>query len=105
MSSPPRRKSIDQHAREHGERAINTLADIMDNTAEETKDRIRAAEAILDRGYGKATQAVIAIPAAQRSRQAAALYTNEELDAIIDAEWEAIERRSLPAPEKDPLLE
>jgi len=105
MSSPPRRKSIDAHAREHGERAIEVLADIMDNTAEETKDRIRAAEAILDRGHGKASQAIIAIPAQQRQRQAAALYTDAELDAIIDAEWEAIERRALPAPAKDPLLE
>lgn len=100
----PTRKRLDQRARDLGDKALDVLEDIMDNTMEETRDRIRAATEILDRGYGKASQAVIAIPAQQRARLAAAAYTTEELDAIIDAEFETISTRALPAP-KDPLLE
>ena len=49
----------------------------MENAVED-RDRIRAAESILDRGYGKAAQAIIAVPA---SRRQAALLAS--LDAAI----------------------
>ena len=44
-------------ARRHCARAIQVLAGIMDSGAEEA-DRIRAAQALIDRGYGKAAQPI-----------------------------------------------
>lgn len=101
-------KNLNQLAREHTEAAMGTLVEIMENSMEESRDRLRAAVEILDRGHGKAAQAVVMVPADPRqARRAAALYTDAELDSIIDAEFEVRgerETRSLPAPQKDPLL-
>lgn len=95
---------IHAKARALGERALDVLEEIMDSH-EEAKDRIRAAEAILDRGYGKAAQAVIAIPAQRRAALAAASMSDDELRRVIDAEFEEVRpTAALPAP-KDPLLE
>jgi hypothetical protein len=75
-------------ARSHAPRAIEVLANLVDNALED-KDQIRAAEAILDRGYGKPSQAIIAIPATRRQALAAAAFNDEQLVAII-------ERKQLP---------
>jgi hypothetical protein len=75
-------------ARSHAPRAIEVLANLVDNAVED-KDQIRAAEAILDRGYGKPSQAIIAIPATRRQALAAAAFNDEQLVAII-------ERKQLP---------
>jgi hypothetical protein len=79
---------ISELARSHAPRAIELLADAME-VAETDKDRIRAAEAILDRGYGKPSQAIIAIPATRRQALAAAAFNDDQLVAII-------ERKALP---------
>ena len=72
---------------------------------EETRDRLRAAETIIDRAYGKAAQAVIALPADRAARQLASQYSDEQLDNIIEAEIIRKEdMAALPAP-IDPLLE
>lgn len=84
--------SIELKARQHGERAIEILADEMEN-AFEARDRIRAAESVLDRGYGKPSQAVIAVPASQRQRALLAAMTDDSLVAIIDPP------KALPAPQ------
>ena len=55
-------KSADAIAREHAEEALEIIRDIMIDPLQETKDRLRAAETMLDRGHGKAAQAIIAIP-------------------------------------------
>lgn len=76
-------KSADTLAREHTEKAIDTIVSVMDDPFAENKDRIRAAETILDRGHGKAAQAIIAIP----GRQIAAMLagkSDEELMAILN---------------------
>jgi len=44
-------------ARSHCARAIQVLAGIMDN-GEEESDRIRAAQALIDRGYGRPVQPI-----------------------------------------------
>ena len=101
------KKHVSDRAREHSERAIEVIAEIMDDPSEEARDRLRAAEAMLDRGYGKAAQAVIAIPADRAARAAAALYSDDELSTIIEGEIvrrEEAEQALLPAPEIDPLL-
>lgn len=77
-------KGVDELARGHGPRAIELLADIMES-AMEPKDVIRAAEAILDRGYGKPSQAIIAIPANRRQAALLAGMTDEQLVAVIEA--------------------
>lgn len=98
-------KLIDQLARDRGERAIDVIGEIMDDPFAENKDRLAAAREMLDRGFGKPTQAVVAVPLGRLARlRAAALYSDDELAGIIDAEFEVrTEREALPAP-KDPLL-
>jgi hypothetical protein len=99
------RKPLSELAREKGEKALGVIEEIMDDYTLEARDRLRAAEAILDRGYGKAAQAVVAIPAERAARAAAALYTDAELDNIIEGEIvRREEQEALPAP-RDPLLE
>lgn len=102
---------ISKKARDLGERAIDVLAEIMNDWSEEAQHRIRAAEGILDRGYGKAAQAVIAVPMERAAREAAAQLTDEELTEIINGEYTVIEEDGaveLPAlthQTRDPLLE
>lgn len=76
-------KGIDELARQHAPRAIELLADTME-TAVEDRDKIRAAEAILDRGYGKPSQAIIAIPANRRQAALLAGMSDEQLVAVIE---------------------
>lgn len=97
-------KSLSEKARELEDVAVRTIVDVMTDPFAENKDRLAAAREILDRGHGKPSQAIIAVPGEKARREAAALYTDAELDQIIDAEFEEIERRALPAPVKDPLL-
>lgn len=100
-------KTADSLAREHTEQAINTLAEVMADPLAENRERLTAANSLLDRGHGKPNQAIIAVPG---NRQIAALLagkTDDELMAIlnshqlprlapIDAEFSEI---------RDPLLE
>ena len=51
-------KEIQELARSHCPRAIETLAGIMDAPQSSRRDRIAAAIALLDRGYGKSAQSV-----------------------------------------------
>jgi hypothetical protein len=48
-------------ARSHTERAIQVLAGIMDSSSAPESARVAAANSILDRGWGKAVQAVAGI--------------------------------------------
>lgn len=77
-------KGVDELARDHGPRAVEVLADIMES-ATEPRDVIRAAEAILDRGYGKPSQAIIAIPANRRQAALLAGMSDEALVSIIES--------------------
>jgi hypothetical protein len=77
-------KTADTLARQHTERAVETIAEVMNDPFAENKDRLKAAEAILDRGHGKPNQAIIAIPG---NRQIAALLggkSDDELMALIN---------------------
>lgn len=76
-------KGIDELAREHAPRAIELLANEME-IAGESRDRIRAAEAVLDRGYGKPSQAIIQVPANRRQAALLAAMTDDALVAIIE---------------------
>lgn len=76
-------KTLAEMARAYTERAMNTLVSIMEDPFAEDKDKIKAADSVLDRGHGKPTQAVIALPPAQMVRDAASRLSREELERII----------------------
>jgi hypothetical protein len=96
-------KSADARAREYADEAITTIRDIMIDPFTEAKDRLRAAETLLDRGHGKAAQAVISVPATRRMAAQLAQMEDEALLAIIAEE----RLPSLPAPEPaiEPVIE
>lgn len=100
-------KRLDQKARERGEAALDVIDEIMSDPFAENKDRLAAAREMLDRGHGKPQQAVIMVPLDRQRRQAAALYSDAELDDIIEAEFSVRreqEEQSLITHEQDPLL-
>jgi len=78
-------KSADALAREHTEKAISLLAQVVDDTDAEYKDRIKAADSILDRGHGKPNQAIIQIPANRAMAALLAGKSDEELLALLNS--------------------
>lgn len=74
-------KRADKLARKHTEAAIQTLAEIMYDGDAKPADRIKAADSILDRGHGKAQQAIIVVPMDKQSRDALYDLSDEELMA------------------------
>lgn len=98
-------RSADSLAREHTERAVEVIAEILDNPIAEDRDRLKAAEQILDRGHGKPLTATIALPA-NRAQAAllAAMSDDDLLQAISSAQLPrlaaSIDAEIIP----DPLL-
>lgn len=103
-------RSADSIAREHAEEALGVIVEVMRDPLSEPKDRLKAANDLLERGYGKATQAIIAIPATKKMIEQAAAMSDEALLEIIKGE--PLPRLSAPAVEAeftdandiDPLL-
>jgi hypothetical protein len=87
-------------AREHTERAIETIANVMDDWTAEDRDRIAAANALLDRAHGKPVNAVIQVPLSRQIAQQLAGMSDEELEAEMMA-------TPLPrlAQSKEPILD
>lgn len=84
--------NADSLARMHTAEAVGTLVDVMRN-AVKPAERLAAAQAVLDRGHGRAVQAIISVPA----RQAVAL----RLAGMSDAELMSIAKSGRgSAPEK-----
>lgn len=77
--SDAKRQSADSLARDYTAEAIGVIADVMRDPLAEFKDRLRAAEMLVERGHGKATQAIIAIPIARRTSEQLAMMSDEEL--------------------------
>ena len=75
--------SASELARQHTERAIEVLAEVLNEG--EDKDRIRAAESLLDRGHGKAAQAIIAVPASKQQQAMLAAMSDDELMKVLQA--------------------
>lgn len=73
------KKPADAQARDHTDEAIDVIHSIMIDPFSEAKDRLRAAETLLDRGHGKAVSAVISVPLARRQQTQLAAMTDEEL--------------------------
>lgn len=74
-----RARSADSLARDHTEEALGVIRDVMLDPLAENKDRLRAAETLIDRGHGKAVSAVISVPLAKRLSAALATMSDEEL--------------------------
>jgi hypothetical protein len=74
--------SADSLARLHTREAIGTLVDVMRDKEARSSDRIAAAKEVLDRGHGKATQAIISIPARHAVAARLAAMSDEALLAI-----------------------
>jgi hypothetical protein len=76
-------RRLDSLAREHTERAIEIITDIMNDGMAENRERLAAAREILDRGHGKPLAATIALPASRRQIAELAALSDEELEAAI----------------------
>jgi hypothetical protein len=72
-------------AREHTAAALDTIKLVMSDPLAEHKDRLRAAEQILDRGHGKPLSATIQLPTSRRAALAMAQLSDEELMERINA--------------------
>jgi hypothetical protein len=98
-------RSADSLAREHTERAIEVLAEVMDNPVAEDRDRISAADRLLDRGHGKPLTATIALPA-NRAQAAllAAMSDDDLLQAISSAQLPRLTQATDADIISDPLL-
>lgn len=72
-------RRLDSLARDHTERAVETIAEIMNDPFAENKDRLKAADSILDRGHGKPLAATIALPGNRAQLAALAAMSDEEL--------------------------
>ena len=76
-------KTADSLAREHTEQAINTLAEVMVDPFAENRERLTAANSLLDRGHGKPNQAIIAVPGNRELAALLAQMSNDELAQIV----------------------
>jgi len=76
-------KTADALARQHTEQAIETLAEVMSDPFAENRERLTAANSLLDRGHGKPNQAIIAIPGNRELAALLAKMSEDELAAIV----------------------
>lgn len=83
MSKPG--PSADALARAHTSLAIGVLVEVCRDECAKPADKIKAAEALLDRGHGKATQAVITVPTRQAVAARLASLDDSALLAIAAA--------------------
>lgn len=100
-------RSADSIARDHAEEALTVMVEVMRDPLSEPRDRLKAANDLLERGYGKATQAIIAIPATKKMIEQAAAMSDDQLMEVIRSE--PLPRLAPPATdaefeEIDPLL-
>lgn len=56
------KRALAEKAKDHADAALRTLAEIMNNSEESGNVRVNAANAILDRAYGKPFQATVEVP-------------------------------------------
>jgi hypothetical protein len=77
-------KNVDSLAREHTEQAIDVLAEVMADPFAENRERITAANSLLDRGHGKPNQAIIAVPASRQQAALLAAMSDDDLIAVLN---------------------
>jgi hypothetical protein len=77
--------TADRLARAHTSEAIGAIVNVLRSEHTKDADKLRAAELLLDRGHGKATQATITIPAKGAAAQRLAQLSTEKLLEMIEA--------------------
>ncbi len=99
-------RPLDKLAREHTERAVETIAEVMNDPFAEDRDRLNAAAQLLDRGHGKPNQAIIQVPA-NRAQAAllAAMSDDDLLQLAQSAELPRLMSQAQFDAVEDPLLE
>lgn len=78
-------RNITEQAQGYSSEAIKTFAEVMRDPMAENRDRLRAAENLVDRGHGKAVTP-IAVKGGGKLRDQLAELSDDELYAIVHAE-------------------
>jgi hypothetical protein len=71
-------------ARMHAHEAVGALVDVVRSLGAKGSERVAAAVALLDRGYGKPSQAIISVPARRRERALLSAMSTDDLLALVD---------------------
>jgi hypothetical protein len=96
-------RNADSIAREHTQDAFDTITNVMNDPFAENRDRLNAAKEILDRGFGKPAQAIIAVPGNKRTARILAAMSDDELVAAINSK--PLPRLNAPDPAEPATLE
>lgn len=98
-------RNIDDVARDYDEEAIEVFADIMRDPLAEHRDRLRAAENLVDRGHGKSITP-LEVRSTGRKRDQLAAMSEDDLYAVVeraqlprltaatDVDYEVVDTRS-----------
>ena len=98
---PKSDQTVTELARAHGPRAVQVLAQLMNDPKATATARAMAAEKLLDRGFGKAPQTNTIVAAPTRCARD---LTDDELAAIIIGDA-LVSPQALPSPELVPAEE
>lgn len=79
------KSTADTLARAYASEAIGVQVEVMRNGAEKAADRLRAAQDILDRGFGKPTSTVVTLPARANAAHRLASMSDSALLAVVQA--------------------
>lgn len=71
-------------ARQHATTAVQALVDVIEDVDSKGSEVVAAANALLDRGYGKPMQAIISVPIPARMSARLAALDDAALLAVID---------------------
>lgn len=84
--NPGDKRRADQIARDFTADALSVIVDVMQDPLSDPKERLKAAEMLLERGEGKVAQAIIALPASKKLIELTAAMTDEDLYAVIETQ-------------------
>lgn len=88
MTNPKSGRPVDDVARDYDEEAVEVFATIMRDPIAENRDRLRAAENLLERGHGKSVTPIEVRPGTKLRDQLASMST--------DQLYEIVNREQLP---------
>jgi hypothetical protein len=77
------RRPVEQMARDHTATAIEVIATVMADPFAEDRDRLRAAQEMLDRGHGKPVNTTVQVPSARAAAALLASMSDEELMLVL----------------------
>lgn len=110
-------RNVDDIARDYDEEAIKVFAEVMRDEYAENRDRLRAAENLVERGHGKAVTPIEVRPGGKKRDALAALSEDALYDIVNRATLPRLTREVMEAEvveaefevevdwENDPLLQ